>query len=320
MALRVLVAGATGVVGRVLLPLLREREHHVTALVRNPERARYLRSVPGAADAVADMAVADVLDASALQRETTRVAPDVVVWQVSGFRAADLAARLRATARLHETGARNLVAAAAAAGTRRIVIQSMASVYTPDGHDVLDENAPLWTDAPGQWGETVRAVATMEEVILTCPKVEGVALRYGALYGPGTWFAPGGAIYERVRGSALPLIGRGAGLTSFTHIDDAAGVAVEVLSAGDPGAYNVVDNEPAESSEWIPAYARMVGGPAPVSLTLEQARAQLDWLTVHQLTEQRGATNFRLRETLGWRPRWPSWREGFAALMGLWPG
>jgi nucleoside-diphosphate-sugar epimerase len=316
----VLVAGATGVVGRVLLPLLQERDHHVIALVRNAERARHLRSQLRTDDEVADIAVADVLDASELLRETTRVAPDVVICQLSGFRAADIAAGLEETARLHEIGVRNLVAAAAAAGTRRIVTQSMAAVYRPDGHDVLDENAPLWTEAPGRWGQTVRAVAAMEETILTCPEVEGVALRYGALYGPGTWFAPGGSIYERVRGSALPLIDRGAGLTSFTHLDDAAAVAVEVLSGGDPGAYNVVDNEPAESSEWIPAYARMVGGPAPVSLTLEQARAQLDWLTVHQLTEQRGATNFRLRETLGWRPRWPSWREGFAALLGLWPG
>lgn len=320
MPLRVLVAGATGVVGRTLLPLLQERKHHVIALARNPERARQLRAQVGATDGMADLAVADVLDAPALLREMTRVAPDVVVCQVSGFRVADFASGLQETARLHEIGARNLVAAAAAAGTRRIVIQSMAAVYRPDGHDVLDENAPLWTEAPGQWGHTVRAVAAMEESILTCPEVEGVALRYGALYGPGTWFAPGGMIYERVRGSALPLIDRGAGLTSFTHLDDAASVAVEVLSGGDPGAYNVVDNEPAESSEWIPAYARMVGGPAPVSLTLEQAQAQLDWLTVHQLTEQRGATNFRLRESLGWRPRWPSWREGFAALFGLWPG
>lgn len=320
MPLRVLVAGATGVVGRTLLPLLREREHHVIALVRNAERARQLSSTLGAADEVAEIVVADVLDASSLRREIARVAPDVVVCQLSGFRAADITSRLRETARVYEVGTRNLVAAAVAAGSRRVVAQSMASAYSPDGHDVLDENAPLWTDAPGQWGEMVRAVATLEDIVLTNPEIEGVALRYGALYGQGTWFGPGGSIYESVRGSALPLIGRGAGLTSFTHLDDAAGVVVEILSAGDPGAYNVVDNEPAESSEWIPAYARMVGGPAPVSLTLEQATAQLDWLTVYQLTEQRGATNFRVRETLGWRPRWPSWREGFATLFGLWPG
>jgi nucleoside-diphosphate-sugar epimerase len=289
-------------------------------VIRSEERARHLRSVLGTADAVDAVAVADVLDAPRLRHEVVRVAPDVVVCQLSSFRDTDLATGLRETARLHEVGVRNLVAAAVAAGARRVVAQSMTAAYSPDGYDVLDENAPLWTDAPGQWGASVRAAVAMEGAVLTTPEVEGVVLRYGSLYGPGTWYARDGMIYQRVRGSALPLIDEGAGLTSFTHVDDAAGAVVEVLSAGDPGAYNVVDNEPAESSEWIPAYARMIGGPEPLSLTLEQARTQLDWLTVHQLTDQRGATNFRLRETLGWRPRWPSWREGFAALFGLWPG
>ena len=103
------------------------------------------------------------------------------------------------------------------------------------------------------------------------------------------------------------------------HSEDAAGAVVAVLDAT-PGVYNVVDNEPAEVAEWLPTYARMVGGPEPVALTQEQARAQLDWLTVYQLTEQRGASNFRLREELGWRPVWPSWREGFAEMFGLWLG
>jgi nucleoside-diphosphate-sugar epimerase len=311
-SLRVFVAGATGVVGRTLLPLLRARGHHVTALVRHTDRVRHVV----AAD---DVAVADVMDPRALQRVVEQAAPDVVVHQVSALREADFDSALQRTARLRSAGVRNLVRAAVAAGAGRMVAQSMAAAYNPSGHDVLDEEAPLWTEAPGRWGEAVRAVATMEETVLTCPELEGVALRYGALYGSGTWYAPGGRIHEQVRGSALPLIADGVGLTSFTHVDDAASAVAEVLSGGDPGTYNVVDNEPAESSEWIPAYARMLGGPAPVSLTVEQARAQLDWLTVHQLTEQRGATNFRLRETFGWRPEWPSWREGFATLFGHWP-
>ncbi|WP_010311467.1 NAD-dependent epimerase/dehydratase family protein [Saccharopolyspora spinosa] len=221
---------------------------------------------------------------------------------------------------MRECGSRNLVEAAVEVGARRIIGQSMTAAYRPHGHDVLDEESPLWTDAPGCWGDAVRALAAMEEAVLTCPDIEGVALRYGALYGPNTHYAPGGAIHARVCGSALPLVDDGVGLTSFTHVDDAAGAVLALVTGGEPGIYNVVDNEPAESMEWLPAYARMAGGPAPVSLTVDQARAQLDWLTVHQLTEQRGATNFRLRETLGWRPMWPSWREGFAALFGLWPG
>lgn len=312
MPLRVVVAGATGVVGRTLLPLLREREHHVTALVRKPER---LEGVP-----VDEIAVADVLDPDGLAERVREAKPDVVIDQTSGFRAAHRDEGLRRTAELRSGGSKNLLDAAAQAGASRFIAQSMTAAYQPQGHDVLDEDAPLWTDAPNGWGDLVRAQASMEEELLTRAGIEGFVLRYGSLYGPDTDYAPGGAVHMRVRGSELPLVKDGMGLTSFTHVEDAAGVVLEFLEGGDPGSYNVVDNEPTECSEWLPAYARMAGGPAPVSLTLDQAKAQLDWLTVHQLTEQRGATNFRIRETLGWRPTWPSWREGFATLFGLWPG
>lgn len=310
MSLRVFVAGATGVVGRTLLPRLRERGHHVTALVRS-----------GAAgtDDADDVAVGDLLDAQRLKQVLVDASPEVVVHVASAFGESDFDRALERTARLRSEGTRHLVDAAVEAGAGRIVAQSSAAAYAPDGHDVLDEEAPLWTEAPGCWGELVRATSELEEAVLTRPEIEGMALRYGALYGPGTWFATDGAVHRQVCGSELPLIDDGAGLTSFTHVDDAASAAVEVLSGGDPAAYNVVDNEPSECTEWLPAYARMAGGPAPVSLTLEQAQNQLDWFTVHQLTEQRGASNFRIRETLGWRPAWPSWREGFAALFGLWP-
>ncbi|MDR7300146.1 nucleoside-diphosphate-sugar epimerase [Haloactinomyces albus] len=299
-------------VGRTLLPLLRERGHHVTALVRQTRHVDRLGGVDG-------VAVADVMDPHTVRQVLTRAAPDVVVHQVTGFRGVDCTAGMQHTAQLRATGTSNLVSAAASAGVRRVVAQSTASAYYPYGHEVLDEEAPLWTDAPGCWGEAVRAVEALEETLLTCPDIEGMALRYGSLYGPGTSFAPTGVMHRMVRGSAVPLIEDGAGLTSFTHVDDAAGAVLDVLEGGEPGAYNVVDNEPAEIGEWLPAYAHMIGGPAPVSLTLNQAREQLDWLTVHQLTEQRGATNFRLREAVGWRPAWPSWREGFADLLGLWP-
>lgn len=312
MPLRVFVAGATGVVGRALLPQLRRQGHHVTALVRQASQADDLEATDG-------VAVADVMDLRTLRRVVGEASPDVVVHQVTGFRDADRAVGLGRTTRLWNAGTRNLVSAAVSAGARRVVAQSVASAYYPAGHDVLDEEAPLWTDAPGHWGEAVRAVEALEETLLTCPDIEGMALRYGTLYGPGTSFAPEGRVYQQVRGSALPLVEDGMGLTSFTHVDDAASAVLEVLTGAEPGAYNVVDNEPAESGEWLPTYAHMIGGPDPVSLTLEQAEEQLDWLTVHQLTEQRGATNFRMREALGWQPTWPSWREGFATLLGLWP-
>ncbi|WP_257233781.1 NAD-dependent epimerase/dehydratase family protein [Halopolyspora algeriensis] len=307
------VTGATGVVGRMLLPQLRGRGHHVTALVRRARDADRLGDVDG-------VAVADVMDLRTLRRVLIGASPDVVVHQVTGFRSTDCASGMQRTAHLRTAGTENLISAAVSAGAHRVVAQSAASAYFPHGHEVLDEEAPLWTDAPGRWGAAVRAVEAQEEALLTCPDIEGVALRYGALYGPDTSFAPAGRIHRMIRGSAVPLVEDGGGITSFTHVEDAAGAVLEVLADGESGAYNVVDNEPAQSSEWLPAYAHMIGGPAPVSLTREQAREQLHWLTVHQLTEQRGATNFRLREAVGWRPVWPSWREGFADLFGLWPG
>lgn len=311
MPLRVVVAGATGVVGKTLLPLLRERGHHVTALARG---------VDGLEEPSVDEAVAaDLLDPDALRIHLRRAAPDVVIDLSSAFGAADPQEAWGRTAKLRERGTKNLLDAAVTAGARRFIAQGMTAAYRPHGHDVLDEDSPLWVDAPGRWGEMVRALASMEEELFTRPGIEGVSLRYGALYGPDTHYAPGGDVHARVVGSELPLVGDGVGLTSFTHVADAAGVITELLEGGDPGAYNVVDNEPAESSEWLPAYARLAGAPAPVTLTTDQAKSQLDWLTVHQLTEQRGATNFRLRETLGWKPTWPSWREGFASMFGLWP-
>lgn len=318
MPLRVFVAGATGVVGKILLSRLRANGHHVTAMVRKAssvERAR-----PGTQLVADNVAVADVMDMRTLRRAVKAARPDVVVHQLSAFSDGDFERSLQRTARLWDVGTRNLVSAAVTAGARRVVAQSAACAYSPYGHDVLDEKAPLWTEAPGRWGELVRAVEAMEATLQRTPEIEGVALRYGALYGPGTWYAPSGLVHQRVRGSQLPLVRDGRGVMSFTHVDDAAGAVLDVLSTAEPGAYNVVDNEPAEIAEWLPTYARMAGGPEPVSLTMRQACDQLDWLTVHQLTEQRGATNFRLREAVGWRPTWPSWREGFATLYNLWPG
>lgn len=285
----------------------------MTALVRGVDRLD--GSTP-----FDDVAVADLQEPEEVQRELCRAAPDVVVDQTSGIGRTDLTDGQLRSARSRERASKNLVAAAVEAGAQRIIGQSTTAAYLPHGHDVLDEESPLWTDAPGCWGDAVRAQVAVEEAVLNCPDIEGVALRYGNLYGPDTQYAPGGAIHSKVCGSALPVVADEVGLTSFTHVDDAAGAVLELLASGDPGAYNVVDNEPAAAVEWLPTYALMAGGPAPVSLTLEQAKAQLDWLTVHQLTEQRGATNFRLRETLGWRPKWPSWREGFADLFGHWPG
>lgn len=309
--LRILLAGATGVVGSALVPLLRKRGHQVIALLRNRD---------GQVEGADEVVIADATAPDDLRAAVLGASPDVVVDLLSDCGSGDPAERARRTARVRGTGSLTLAQAAIATGARRIITHGLTAAYRPEGHDVLDEDSPLWTDAPHEWGDMVGAVADVENAVLTSPDIEGVVLRFGALYGPGTGFAAGGVQYEQVRGSELPLVEGGIGMTSFTHVDDAAGAIVEVLAGVDVGTYNVVDNEPAESGEWLPAYARMIGAPEPVVLSREQADAQLSWWTVHQLSEQRGASNFRLRETAGWRPTWPSWREGFASMFGLWPG
>lgn len=260
----------------------------------------------------------DLFDYPALCRALRAASPDVVL-QLSGLDGTDGDEALRCTTRLREQGTRNLVDASIDAGVRRVVVRSSATAYAPQGHEVADEQSPLFTTAPDEWGAACRAVEEMERILLRQSAIEGVALRFGALYGADTPFAEAGEVHRRVLGSSLPLVESGEGITSFTHVEDAAAAVFEALDDVEPAAYNVVDNEPAESGEWLPAYARVIGGPEPVSLTLEQARQQLDWATVHLLTEQRGASNFRFREVSGWRPRWPSWREGLASLFGLWP-
>ncbi|WP_017974497.1 NAD-dependent epimerase/dehydratase family protein [Actinopolyspora halophila] len=312
MPLRVFVIGATGVIGRPLLPMLAENGHHVTALVHESEAGEVSRSAE-------KVVRGDLLDEERLLPLLDEARPEVVLQLASGFRERERALGLRRTALLRSRGTSNLVSAAAAAGVRRVVAQSSAAAYDPDTRGILDEQASLYTRAPGDWGEAFRAVDALERELFESAELEGVALRFGALYGADTWYGPAGTVHDLVRDSALPLVEQGGGITSFTHVEDAAAAVLEALGELEPAAYNVVDNEPAESAEWLPTYARMIGGPEPVSLTLEQARQQLDWGTVHQLTEQCGATNFRFREAAGWRPRWPSWREGFAELFGLWP-
>ncbi|WP_245556295.1 NAD-dependent epimerase/dehydratase family protein [Actinopolyspora mortivallis] len=305
------VAGATGVIGRSLLPRLAEHGHRVTALVHE--------SAPSPVPETADTLVrGNLLEPERLCGILEDAAPEVVIHVASGFREWDPAAGMRRTARLRQQGTSNLVAASLHAGARRIVAQSVAA-YEPGGTGVADERTPLFTTAPGHWGEAVRAAERLEELLFDTSELETVVLRLGELYGAGTCYARHGRLYDRVKASELPLVGRGSGMTSFTHVEDVARAVLLASHEVEPAVYNIVDNEPAESAEWLPAYAGMIGAPEPVSLTPEQARRQLDWETVHRLAEQRGATNFRFREATGWRPRWPTWREGFAELFGLWP-
>ncbi|ADI04734.1 putative dehydrogenase [Streptomyces bingchenggensis BCW-1] len=305
--MRILVAGATGVIGHPLVGALRARGHQVSALVREESRAKALNED---ADTVV---VADALDQQALLSAVSAARPEVVVHQMTALRLLrdDPAEAFALTARLRTEGTANLVAAARAAGARRLVAQSIAFAAAPAGDPVLDEDAPLYVDAPDPgWAATVRAVAELERLVLDNPDLAGVVLRYGTLYGAGTAYARTGGTGQAVLAGRLPLPEGASGVTSFVHVKDAVGAAVAAVESDATGLFHVTDDEPAPATQWLPAYARALGGPPPRTIPSALAPRLLGWFITHQLTAARGAANDRARAALGWKPLRPSWRDG----------
>jgi nucleoside-diphosphate-sugar epimerase len=310
--MRVFVAGATGLIGRRVIELLLERgdEHVVTGLARHEDRAKPLQ------DAGAGIAVADAFDGEMMRGVFATAQPDVIVNELT-----ELPSRIdpkRATQqfadndRIRLEGTRNLIVAAQTWGSNRMVAQSLAFAYAAEGDWIKDERAPLALGAPPPWGATVAAIADMERQVMEARGMDGVVLRYGTLYGPGTWYDPdGGQVAEAVREGNVPLVGDGQGRASFTHVDDAAAAAIAAID-GPPGIYNIVDDDPVEMGEWLPLYAKAVGGPEPQRLSVDDALERLSWVEVHRMTEQRGASNAKAKAELGWEPLHPSWRKELA--------
>lgn len=304
--MRVFVAGATGAIGRPLVGRLLADRHEVLGTTRTQARAAALRA------AGAEAVVLDALDAPALREAVLAARPDVVVNQLTDL-SAPLDPRrygrwLAPTQRLRREATATLLDAARTAGARRIVVQSVSFVTAAAGPPVLDEDAPLLDDAP----ELTAGIAEMEAAVTGAEGIEGLVLRYGYFYGPGTSFAPGGQHAELVRRRRLPVIGSGEGRWSFVHVDDAAEATVLALAPGGPtGVLNVVDDEPAPMREWLPGLAQALGAPPPRTVPVWLARLAAGPFVVHGATTMRGASNARAREALGWRPAHPSWREGF---------
>lgn len=285
--MHIFLAGATGVIGRRIVPVLLAEGHEVTGITRTMSRAEALQATG------AMPVVVDAYDRQALMHAVSDAEPDVVMHQLTDLSGGSG----EANARLRETGTRNLVDAAAAAGVRRIVAQSISWVYEA-GQEPAAESAPLDLGAQPPRLMVVRGVAALEQAVREIP--EWVVLRYGLLYGPGTWYAPGGLRAADAQEGLLPA---DANVSSFVHVDDAAAAAVEAL-AWPSGAVNICDDEPAPGREWVPAFCRAVGAPPP-----PQAGTGADrdgWA--------RGASNHYARNQLGWEPRYPSWRDGFASL------
>jgi nucleoside-diphosphate-sugar epimerase len=302
--MRVFVAGATGAIGSRLVPQLVERGHHVVGTSRTHEKARQLNAVG------AEPVVLDVLDARAVREAVVSARPDAIVHQATALSGAtDMKHFDRSfaqTNRLRTEGMNALLAAAHEAGVRRLVAQSYAGwPYERTGSVVKTEDAPLDPDPVPAMRETLDGIRHLEEAVVGAG---GLALRYGGFYG-----SPNDAQLELVRKRQLPIVGDGDGVWSFVHLDDAASATVLALERGDPGVYNVVDDEPTPVREWLPALADAIGAKPPRHVPVWLARLLAGEVGVVLMTEVRGASNMKAKQELGWALRYPSWRQGFEA-------
>lgn len=307
------MAGASGVIGRRLVPKLVAAGHEVTGMTRSEERAEELRR------AGATSAVRDIFDSAGVREDVRRAAPEVVLHELTALPPTpDFKdpATFEATNRIRREGTPILIEAAQEAGARRLIAQSIAFYYEPTGDWVKDEAAPTWADPPAPFGEAVAALRSLEETVTGTPGLEGLVLRYGQLYGPGTGFAPDGGLAAEVRRRRFPIVGGGHGVFSFLHVDDAADATVAAVERGAPGVYNVVDDEPVPGHEWLPVYAEALGAKPPRRLPRWLARLAAGPLAVAFATTGRGASNAKAKRELGWTPAHPSWREGFAESLG----
>jgi len=312
--MRVLVAGATGVVGRQLVPLLTATGHEVIALSRGGRR----QNADIEAAAGVETVTADALDRAALEAAVRQARPDAVVHLLTAIPAEldprKMEQQFALTNRLRTEGTRNLIAAARAAGASRIITQGLAYAYDPEGGTgPADEDAPFWDEPPKPWRTSLEALKDLER---QTAEAGGLVLRFGHLYGPGTAFAADGSTVRQIKAHKMPIVGKGASTFSFTHTHDAATAIVAALARPVTGALNVVDDEPVQLRDWLPAVAEMLDAKKPGKAPAALARLAVGAWGVAFMTRLRGAANARARLELNWRPRYGSWREGFAAELG----
>jgi 2-alkyl-3-oxoalkanoate reductase len=306
--MRVFVAGATGALGRHLVPGLVAAGHEVTATTRTPGKVAQLR------EAGAEPVVVDGLDREAVIAAVRAAGPEVIVHQMTAL--ADMRSLRKvdqvfaATNELRTRGTDNLLAAAAQAGTRRVIAQSNIAANERSGGPVKTEEDPLDSRPIPSAARTVAAIKHVDKTVpLAAP--EGVVLRYGGFYGPGA----SEVLLDVVRKRQLPVIGGGTGISSFIEITDAAAATLAAVDRGAPGVYNVVDNDPAPVADWLPYLAKVAGAKPPLRVPAWLGRLLAGEFVVAQMTSWRGASNEKARKELGWEPRYASWREGFRAWV-----
>jgi nucleoside-diphosphate-sugar epimerase len=309
--MKVLVAGATGALGRQLVPQLVARGHEVYGMTRSESKAESVRAMG------ASPLVADALDPEAVASAVAESEPEVIVHQLTALSGSldmrHFDREFALTNRLRSEGTDHLLAAGRAVAVKRFVAQSFAGwPFARVGGPVKSEDAPLDPHPPEGARQALAAIRHLEEAVTGASWTEGIVLRYGGFYGPGTSLGPDGEHRELLRKRGFPVVGRGEGVWSFIHIEDAAEATVAAVEHGSRGIYNVVDDEPAPVAEWLPAIAEAVGAKRPRRVPRWLGRLLAGEVATVMMTEVRGASNEKAKRELGWRPGHPSWRDGLA--------
>ena len=320
--MKVFLAGATGVLGRALVPQLVARGHEVVGMTSSGSKQDLVRSLG------ARPVVADALDPDAVARAVASAEPEVIVHQLTALsgklsardmRHPDRSSAAIMTNRLRTEGTDHLLAAGRAVGARRFVAQSFAAFrWARTGGPVQTEADPLDPDPPAALRAPLVGILHVEQAVTTIEWGEGLVLRYGSFYGPGTAIslAPDAVMAAPVRKRRFPIVGDGGGVFSHVHIDDAAAATVAAVEHGRPGIYNIVDDEPAPVREWLPVLASALDAKPPRRIPRWLGRLAAGEAATLMMTEVRGASNAKAKRELGWKPRYASWRQGFAQGLG----
>lgn len=308
--MKVLVAGATGGLGRSLVPKLIAAGHEVTGMIRSESGAAGVRAQG------AEVVLADGLDAAAVKAAVGSVQPEVVVHQMtalkSGIDFKKFDESFALTNRLRTEGTDNLLAASHAAGVRRIIVQSYAGWNLErGGSPTKTEDVPLDPEPVAATAKTMAGIRHLEAAVTGDEALEGLVLRYASFYGPTGAIGKGGELVELIRQRKLPLIGDGSGIWSFIHYDDAADATVRAVTMGDPGIYQIADDDPASAAVWLPEFARILGAKPPRHIPVWLAKLAAGEVAVSAFTQIRGADNSKAKDAFGWQPGYASWRQGF---------
>jgi nucleoside-diphosphate-sugar epimerase len=320
--MNVFVAGATGTLGRALVPQLVARGHEVVGMTRTASKQDGLRALG------ARPVMADALDPDAVAQAVASAEPEVIVHELTAFSAPmsmrdarhpERSSAVIMTNRLRTEATDHLLAAGRAVGARRFVAQSFGAFrFARAGGPVQTEADPLDPNPPASMRAGLAGILHLEQAVTTIEWGEGLALRYGTFYGPGTGIslAPDAQMAAPIRKRRFPLVGGGGGVWSFVHIEDAAAATAVAVEHGPTGIYNIVDDEPAPVREWLPALASALDAEPPRRVPRWLARLAAGEMATAMMTDVRGASNAKAKRELGWQLRYPSWRLGFAQGLG----